>query len=467
MNLAGQVLENVAAQNGRDVTLTLRCDLQARLYEAFAEHLLRPELADSPGGVIVVLDIPSREVLALVSYPSYDPNRFDEDYWELRNDTLRTPLRFRALANQYAPGSIVKPLAALAGLSSGRITLDTRYDCTGYMFSHLRHQWRCWVITGTSARKAHGSVNVVEGIEGSCNVFMYHVGEEVGTAYLTNFFDMFGFGKSTEIGLPEEAVGLNPTPDWLAARNRLTRGTPRFLAIGQAELTVTPLQAANMFAQYATGVYKPVTLIRGLRDQTPEWQLPGEPSHWQAIHEGLFRVVNSDDGTAWHYARYEGPGYRICGKTGSASTPPRPLSYSVRYVDKNGNERGTIVPAGSRHQAAEDFKLWHPEAVFDLKDVVKHEWWPPDEDADYSHAWFGGYLQAVDEAGSPLWGQTPRIAFVVLVEYGGSGGHTAAPFAKDRLVPILLDTLGPDLDPDGQAVTQTDLSDPDSPEVAE
>ena len=257
------------------------------------------------------------------------------------------------------------------------------------------------------------------------------------------------------------------TVNCLPARNRLTRGTPRFLAIGQAELTVTPLQAVNMFAQYASGVCKPVTLIRGLRDETLEWRLPGEPSHWQAIREGLFRVVNSDAGTAWHYARYEGPGYRICGKTGSASTPPRPLSYAVRYVDQNDNEGERIVPGGSRSEAADNFKRRHPKAVFNLKDVIKHEWWPPDEDADYSHAWFGGYLQAVDEAGTPLWDQEPRIAFVVLVEYGGSGGHTAAPFAKDRLVPILFDTLGPDLDPEGHAAIQTDVTAPDSPEVTE
>jgi len=453
MNLAGKLLTNEPAENGRDVTLTIRADLQRRLYDAFADHLAHaevPELADATGGVVVVLDIPTREVLALVSYPSYDPSRFDEDYESLRADTLHTPLRFRAVANQYAPGSIAKPLACLAGLSTDRIGLETRFNCTGYRFPGVHNKWRCWRLSGSSARKSHGLVNVVEAIEGSCNVYMYHVGEEVGTEALTSVFDLFGVGRTTGIGLPEEATGVNPTPDWLVQRGRrVSVGTGRLLSIGQGEVLVTPIQAANLFAQYASGIYKPVTLISGLRDDAPGETLPGDPSEWRAVQEGLFRVVNSEDGTAYHYARYEGPRFRICGKTGSATSPVRPLSYRVPYVDEDGNNATVIVPAGSRSQAVDDFRRSHPGATFELRDVVKHEWWPPDEEKSYSHAWFGGFLQAVDEDGEPRWSVKPRIAFVVLIEYGGSGGHSSAPFAKN-MVTLLEEVLGPDLDPDGR-----------------
>lgn len=453
MNLAGKLLTNEPAENGRDVRLTIRADLQRRLYDAFGEHLSHaevPELADATGGVVVVLDIPTREVLALVSYPSYDPSRFVQDYDSLRADTLHTPLRFRAVANQYAPGSIAKPLACIAGLSTDRIGLETRFNCTGYRFPGVHNKWRCWRVSGSSARKAHGLVNVVEAIEGSCNVFMYHVGEEVGTESLTRVFDRFGLGRTTGIGLPEEATGVNPTPEWLQQRGRrVSVGTGRLLCIGQGEVLVTPIQAANLFAEYASGIYKPVTLISGLGEAAPEERLPGEASEWRAVQEGLFRVVNSRDGTAYHYARYQGPRYRVCGKTGSATTPVRPLSYRVRYVDEDGNEATAIVPAGSRSQAVDDFRRGHPRATFELGDVVKHEWWPPDEEKSYSHAWFGGYLQAVDEDGEPRWSVKPRIAFVVLIEYGGSGGHSSAPFAKS-MVPMLEEILGPELDPDGR-----------------
>jgi penicillin-binding protein 2 len=452
MNLAGRVLESEPPASGLDVKLTIRADLQRRLYDAFGEYLTtadNPELIDSTGGAVVVLDIPAREVLAMVSYPSYDPGRFVEDYDSLRADTLHMPLRFRAVANQYAPGSIAKPLACLAGLITGRIGLETRFNCTGYRFPGIPNKWRCWRVSGSSARKAHGLVNVVEAIEGSCNVFMYHVGEEVGTEALTEIFDRFGLGCTTGIGLPEEATGVNPTPEWLLRRGgRVSVGTGRNLSIGQGEVLVTPLQAANLFAEYASGIRRPVTLVRGLRDGISDEPLPGSTSHWQAVREGLFRVVNRVGGTAYRYARYEGPGFRICGKTGSATTPVRPLSYHVRYVDEQGHAAETIVPAGSRKQAVDDFKRSHPNAIVDLKDVVKYEWWPPDDEKSYSHAWFGGYLQAVDEDGEPRWDVEPRIAFVVLVEYGGSGSHSSGPFAKS-MVPLLRQVLGPDLDPDG------------------
>jgi cell division protein FtsI/penicillin-binding protein 2 len=393
-------------------------------------------------------------LLALVSYPSYDPESFEETYQALRDDTLRTPLRFRAVANQYAPGSIVKPLASLAGLSSGMITLETQFTCSGYLYPNVRTRFRCWQVGGSGPRKVHGTINVVEAIEGSCNIFFYNVGEEVGIDYLTDFFDMFGFGRSTGIGLKEETKGINPTPNWMGRRGRrITPGMPRHLAIGQGELTATPVQVANVFAQYASGIQMPVTLIRGLRDEIPEWQLPGEPEHWTAVREGLFRVVNSVDGTANYYAYYDGDGYRICGKTGSATTPRRPLSYRVPYTDAEGHAAEAIVPAGSKSQAVDDFRRRYPRATFVMDEVVKHEAWPPDEDRRYAHAWFGGFLQPVDVDGEPLWHIRPRIAFVILVEFGSSGGRAAGPFAK-QMVPLLMDTLGPALTPDGHPVPE-------------
>jgi penicillin-binding protein 2 len=458
LNREGEVVEEIAPQAGRDVELTLRHDLQDRLYALLDRELRsRPQ---SSGGAIVVLDIATRELLALVSYPAYDPNRFQEDYPALLSDTRRLPLRFRAVANRYTPGSIVKPLTCLAGLATGRIGLHETILCTGYLYPDRPDMRpRCWLIHGTDQRKAHGEVDVVSGLEGSCNVFVARVGERVGGDDLTNFFDMFGLGRVSGTELPEETPGINPTPDWLASRNiPLTPGRVRNFSIGQDQVELTPVQAANMVAVYASGVYKPVTLIRGLRDPDPEWILPARPEHWQAIHEGLYRVVNSPSGTAYKYARWEEAGYVLCGKTGSATTTPWPVSYRIPYVDRDGREETAVVLAGSYGQAVDEFLRQHPDAAFDPKRVEVFERWPtgpPPEGGRHAHAWFVAYLQKVDAAGNPLWGRAPRVAFAVLVEFGGSGGRTSGPIAC-QVAHILVDTLGPDLDPDWLPVAEPD-----------
>lgn len=445
----------IEAEDGKDVTLTIHADLQRRLYRALGQAV--EAIPESSGGVIVVLDVKSREVLALVSYPSYDPNRFVELYPALRDDTDRLPLRFRAVSSQYAPGSTVKPLTCLAGLMNGTITLDTRQVCTGYLFDDVRDRWRCWKIHGTNQRKAHGSVDVVEALTGSCNVFMYRLGEMLGTDRLCSVFDMVGIGKKSGIGLNEEAKGINPTPSWLMAHKniRATPGTARLFAIGQGELSMTPLQVANLMATYANGRYRPVTLIRS-ETPTPEWIIPAIADHWAAIRRGIYGVVNDPEGTAYKYAHFEHDRWALCGKTGSASAHPWPTSYRIPYVAPEGVERVALIRAGTRIAATKRFIADHPQAVFDPAKVEVATRWPPHPPPPgekFSHAWFDGYLQALDAAGRPDWSRTPRLAFAVLVEFGGSGGRTAGPLAK-AVVAELLNVFGPALDTDAYAVGQ-------------
>ncbi len=445
----GNLVEDgyIGAEEGRDVTLTIHAELQRRLYELLSDAVER--IPESSGGAIVVLDVPGREVLALVSYPSYDPNRLPELYEALRDDTDRLPLRFRAVANRYAPGSMVKPLVCLAGLISGRITLDTREECTGYLSVEHRDRWRCWRIRGTNRRKAHGSIDVVEALIGSCNVFMYRLGERLGVDGLCSVFDMVGIGRSSGIGLPEETPGVNPTPGWLARHKNtpVYPGHARNFAIGQGELSMTPVQAANLMATYASGRYRHVTLIRN-EVTTPEWTIPGTPSQWAAIRRGIYSVVNNRDGTAYRYAHFEHERYALCGKTGSATAHPWPTSYRIPYVDADGGEMVAIVPAGAGRWAIERFRSTHPSATFDEDQVAVASRWPPHPPPPgerYSHAWFGGYLQAIDATGQPDWSRRPRIAFAVVVEFGGSGGRTSGPLAKSIAAEV-LDVFGPDLD---------------------
>ncbi len=438
--IVGPIIE---AENGRDVVLTLQAELQRRLYRLLGETV--EQLDESSGGAIVVLDVPTREVLALVSYPSYDPSRFDEQYASLRDDTERLPLRFRPVQNAYAPGSIVKPLVCVAGLMGGQITLNTRETCTGYLFENHRDRWRCWRIHGTNQRKAHGSVDVIAALRGSCNIFMYRLGSKIGVDGLTRVFDMVGIGRTTGIGLKEEWVGVNPTPSWLmehGARSVLPAHA-RLFAIGQGEMLMTPLQVANLMAVYASGRFRPVTLVRG-GPVTPEWTLPVPPEDWRAVRQGVYEVVNDPEGTAYHYAHFVNPQFAICGKTGSATVHARPTAYRIPYRDSAGEPRVAVVRAGAKRPAIKRFVSEIPKATFDPSSVEVASTWPttsPPPGEQFSHAWFGGYLQPLDAGRRPDFTKEPTIAFSVLVEFGGSGGRTGGPLAK-RVAAEVLDVLG-------------------------
>ncbi len=461
-----RVIQRTEAVDGDDVRLTIRVDLQDRLF-ADIETSLRSRPLLSSGGAVVVLDIPTREVLALVSYPSYDPNRFNLDYDVLSADMRRMPLRFRAVSNRYAPGSIVKPLTCLAGLSSGAITTDTVFHCFGSYDPDRPGKLRCWAAAGSDTRMVHGDQTVEEAITHSCNVFMYHTGERMGVPTLCNFFDMVGFGKFSGTGLLEETRGRNPTPEWLATRGMAAdRGQATNFAIGQGELELTPVQAANLMATYASGIYQPVALMSHQTDR-PQWRLPIKAADAVLIRRGLYNVVNREDGTAFDYGRLDSKtGYAICGKTGSATVEnPWPIAYRVDFRTSDGRDTFVVVPAGDARQALEAFRKLHPDGTVERGAIQVAQRWPdipPDSGERHAHAWFAGYLQALDSSGAPDLSRAPRIAFAVLIEFGGSGGRVAGPVAR-RVAQTIIDVLGPDLDPDA-GVPQ--FSRPANPELA-
>jgi len=442
----GLIVDEVEAENGASVRLTILGELQRRLYRLLGETVAAHPAAS--GGAIVVLDVSTRNVLALVSYPGYDPARFREEYAKLREDTDHLPLRFRAVASRYAPGSTLKPLACLSGLINGVITVDTRETCTGYLFENVRNAWLCWQIQGTAQRKAHGSVNVVEALTGSCNIFMYRLGQKLGVDRLCATFDMAGIGRRTGIGLREEVRGINPTSSWLMTNRNtpVTPGKSRLFAIGQGEVSLTPLQVANVFATYASGRWRPVSLLLG-GEESPQWKLPATPEQWKAIRMGIYGVTNDPQGTAYHTAHYERDGYVLCGKTGSATAKPWPTAYRIPYTDANGVENVATIRAGARGPAIERFLREHPGATFDVNRIEVAQRWPtsaPEHGSEHSHAWLGGYLQRVGPDGAPDFSIEPTVAFAILVEFGGSGGQTSGPLAR-KVADTLLDALGPTL----------------------
>lgn len=453
---AGAVVESVEAVSGKDVSLTVRLDLQSALFDLLQREI--PGIPESVGGAVVVLDVPTREVLALVSYPGYDNNRFRADYDRLVRDSKYQPLRFRAVASGYAPGSIVKPLACAAGLSSHRISLATSFTCEGYLNPPTRSGPRCWQVHGTDTRMVHGPLTVSDAIAHSCNIFMYKTGEAVGVDGLCWFFDRAGLGRLSGLNLLEEAPGI------AAHGEEATPGRARNLAIGQGEIVVTPVQAANLMAVYASGVLKPMTLLRNAPERPACEPLPVNAQDWAAIRAGLFRVTNEVGATAYQYAHFVRDGYAMCGKTGSATASPWPISFKIPYTTDEGRQQFSVQFANTRKQALEQFRSDHAHDGFDPEKASVNEWWPEpprSEGPHPSHAWFIAYLQPVDGQGQPLLHQAPHIAFSVLVEFGGSGGRSAGPIAA-KVAGTLLDVLGPSLDPDAPRGQGPGVSDQES-----
>ncbi|MFW5841243.1 MAG: penicillin-binding transpeptidase domain-containing protein, partial [Planctomycetota bacterium] len=157
LKLGEQIIEDTEAEPGQDVQLTI----DIRLQQVLTQRLMQSHRS----GAIVVLDIPTREVLALVSTPLYNLNTFNRDFPQLVKDVVDLPLLNRAITQRYPPGSTVNPIVALAAMADDLVTQYTTFNCRGYL--HRPGSFRC---TGR-----HGDIQVVEAIQRSCNIYFYEV----------------------------------------------------------------------------------------------------------------------------------------------------------------------------------------------------------------------------------------------------------------------------------------------------
>jgi penicillin-binding protein 2 len=349
--------------DGPSLTLTLDLELQKAMEQAFAG---RP-------GSAVALDPETGEILAINSTPAYDPNDFtsgvEAAIWDrLRNDP-DTPLMNRVIQGQYAPGSMFKVVMALAALQEGVITPSTTFYCPGYL-SIYNTVFRCHKASG------HGVVDVHRALSQSCNVFFYQVGVRLEIERIARYSRLMGLGDITGIDLPHEAPGLIPDPQWKrrVQRSNWFAGETVSVAIGQGQVTVTPLQMARVAALVANGgrLVRP-HLVRAVGDkvlpQDPPVSVGLKPEVLDVVRDGMWAVVN-EHGTAW---RTELPGLDVCGKTGSAQV--------VAHA--------RLARGGATH-------------------------------AMIPHGWFMCFAPKVH----------PRIAMAVMVEHGGSGGEAAVPVAR-------------------------------------
>lgn len=368
--------ERRAPRDGPSLTLTLDADLQRAMERAFQGR----------AGSAVALDPASGEVLAMTSTPAYDPNQFtmgiEPAVWnELTNDP-ETPLMNRVLQGQYAPGSVFKIVMAVAALEEHLITPARSFYCPGYL-SIYDNVFRCHKAEG------HGMVNLRRALAQSCNVYFYNVGVQLEIERITRYARLLGLGVRTGVDLPGEAAGLVPSPEWKQRTQHLPwyAGETVSVAIGQGQLTATPLQLARLAAAIANGgrLVRP-RLVRAIGGRPPEPYPPRDlgihPETLAAVKDGLCAVVN-DQGTGWR-ARLEG--IEVCGKSGSA-------------------------------QVVSHARLSRSSPAAGLQ----------------SHAWFVAFAPA----------DKPRIALAVLVEHGGGGGLAAAPVAREILAAFFKVPPGP------------------------
>ncbi len=380
-------LEDVAPKPGNNLVLTIDSDLQKAAEQALVEGVKQAHTAgfkNADGGALVALDPNTGQVLAMASYPTYDPSLFvggisQQAYDELLAPAAHQPMLNRAIAGQYPAGSTFKPFVADSALSAKVITPDTLFTANG-KFSVLGTTWKDW-------NPAHlGDVNLAQALMQSIDVYFYNVGylmyKQTGPV-LQQGLEKFGFGALTGIDIPGEVKGRVPDSAWKASIPGATEeqkawkpGDDINLAIGQGDLLLTPLQLAvglSAIANYNPALGQGTVWVPHLGLQitdpsgnvinqiAPESQgeVALDPHDMAEIQRGLKLVVSDPQGTANKV--FKGFPITVAGKTGTAQKKP-------------GDD----------------------------------------------YAWFMGYAPA----------DKPQIVVVALVEQGGHGSSIAAPMVR-------------------------------------
>lgn len=327
---------NKEAVAGNYVVMTLDADLQMTAEESLKRTI--EDIAakgagaglqkggDADAGAAVVLDVRNAEVLALATYPSYNPETFNEMYSFLTADE-RKPLWNRALSGTYSPGSTFKPLTAVAALETGAVSITEKLLCDGIYKYFKDYQPKCWIYLEN--RLTHGWEDVTKAIEDSCNLYFFEAGRRTGIEALDRYAAMFGLGEYTGIELSEEK-GAMASPEYKkkveGEELEWYGGDTIQAAIGQSYSNFTPIQLANYIATIANGGtrYRP-HIIKSInraadgsevRKTSPivEERVHISAENLDAVRKGMYGVV--DEGSVSRiFQNYE---ISVGGKTGTA-----------------------------------------------------------------------------------------------------------------------------------------------------
>jgi penicillin-binding protein 2 len=319
------------AKPGDDLYLTIDLDLQKVAVESLERNIKRirnikhkKNFGDANAGAVVVMDVRTGEVLAMASYPDFDPRVFLENDAEAINQLWinpDAPVVNRATSGKYAPGSTYKPLTAIAALESGVITPDTK------IYVPYTEEIGNMIFRNNGGNQ--GSINLKRALETSSNMYFYKIGVQTGIDNIVKWAKIFGFGRPTGIEIGEQIGSLASREykkqffgeDWYPANTAMA-------SIGQLYNAFTPIQLTNYVSIIANGGKKFTPhLIKMAVDESGKItyepskeyeQLPISPKNLAGVQKGMIAVVNSEDGTAADV--FKDFPFDVAGKTGTTET---------------------------------------------------------------------------------------------------------------------------------------------------
>lgn len=337
-----RTLRETAAIPGQNLYLTLDIDLQNHSYQKLAENVKK---SGSCCGAIVAQDPRNGEILALVSYPSYDVTRLSDALSD-----PNAPLLNRAIGGAYPPGSTFKLASAMAGLASGRITASTKYEDTGVL-ALGPYTFANWYFT-QHGRKEEGGVDVVRALQRSNDIYFYQLAIATNEKIIGDYSRKLNLGKKVGIDIPGEVAGLIPDNDWKVSQfNEVWYpGDTLHMSIGQGFVLSTPLQINNLSMIFAeNGVMYPPHLALKITRPTGEliknFHYDGEKindvkrSDIDVIKQGLAEVPK-EGGTAWPFFTFPIP---TSGKTGTAEFGDPKNKTHAWYTGYAPSQEPTIV----------------------------------------------------------------------------------------------------------------------------
>ena len=360
------------AVSGADINLTIDARIQETAESSLKEVIQNIQNGgygtkyNAKTGAAVVMKVDTGEILAMCSYPDFEPQLFTEgislDKWNEYTNEETSALLNRTIQSSYAPGSVYKMVTAIAGLESGAITRnETIYD-TG-VYNYGGSAWKCWIYSDYG--RGHGALNVSGAIQHSCNYFFYETAKRMGIDTLEEYARYFGLGSKTGIELTGEESGLLACKPTSEKYNKPWYGGDTLnAAIGQGDNSFTPLQIAKYISMLTNGGHDiDVTLVNKItnadgtetsKDEINDYinkklELKEEEKNslnikqetLQAVLEGMKSVTTETGGTA--YSVFKNFNIEVGGKTGSAEAGKNVNAWFVGFAPYENPEIAVVV----------------------------------------------------------------------------------------------------------------------------
>jgi penicillin-binding protein 2 len=348
---------------GKNLVLSIDQNIQILAEKALGERM----------GSVVIIRPSNGEILALVSYPWYDPNLFNrsdmsDDYNALINDPNK-PFLNRAIQSSYPPASTFKIVMTSGILNEGAISPLETIDCQGEL-TYGDRLWRCHI-----RKPGHGRLNLQQAMAQSCDIYYWVTGRDfLGTERIIYYAKEFGYGDTSGIDLPGEISGFIPNPQWKERRfhERWLGGDTMNMSIGQGYTLVTPIQMANMVAMVVNDgkIYKP-HILKEVRDPVSgavERSVQAELLRETTIPSSVFETVRKDmrsvisEGTAQFPLNIKS--VQIAGKTGTGEIGLNDHwhSWFASYAPYNSTKPEEQVVVSIIVEAANRWEWWAPYA---------------------------------------------------------------------------------------------------------